>query len=426
MMPKGRFSSWLWPIVGYLLAAAVYAAWSFALTDPNMVFTSWPLYWQVQTWLWQNLFGQPIWLTLTYCLSLALLWLAFWGVWKASQTWQWSWKQWFLIWLLAISPLLLSNNALSHDVFNYIFNAKMVLVYHANPHVQVALDFATDPLTRFMHNTHTPAPYGYGWTIFSLLPYVLGLNKFVLTWFLFRCLSVLATGWLIWVLMQLHQQLFNRPIANRDLALVIFNPLFVIELISNSHNDLWLLVPALTAFWLAGQWLSKNKPNWGQLGLSLVLLGFSISTKLVTALLLPLWLTIVAWVSPSSDRLKIKLTAELQKLSHQTGLEPKWEIFWPLLASVILFIPLLTSRAQQFNPWYWTWVLVWLPLIKLPWWKNLLIIFSLSSLLRYIPWLLAGGYNDTIIWQQKLITWSLPLAWLLTTKLIAQYRYRRW
>lgn len=423
MMPK---TAWFWPILGYILAASLYTIWSFALTDPNMVFTSWQPYWQFQTWLWQNLFSQPIWLTITYCLCLVVLWLAFWAVWRASQTWQWSWKQWFLIWLLAVSPLLLSNNALSHDVFNYIFNAKMVLVYHANPHIQVALDFAADPLTRFMHNTHTPAPYGYGWTLFSLIPSLLGLNKFVLTWFLFRSLSVLATGWLIWILMKLHQQLFHKPIANRDLALVIFNPLFVIELVSNSHNDLWLLVPALMALWLAGQWLSQGKPNGAQLGASLVLLAFSISTKLVTGLLLPVWFTIMAWASPTSERLKTRLTTELQKLSHQTGLEPKWEIFWPILASVILFVPLFTSRSQQFHPWYWTWVLVWLPLIKLPWWKNLLIIFSVSSLLRYIPWLLAGGYTDTVLWHQKLITWSFPIIWLITTKLIAQYRYRPW
>ena len=43
----------------------------------------------------------------------------------------------------------------SYDIFNYLFNAKMVLIYGANPHIKTALEFAFDPMVRFMQNTHT-------------------------------------------------------------------------------------------------------------------------------------------------------------------------------------------------------------------------------------------------------------------------------
>jgi surface polysaccharide O-acyltransferase-like enzyme len=37
------------------------------------------------------------------------------------------------------------------------------------------------------------------------------------------------------------------------------------------------------------------------------------------------------------------------------------------------------------------------------------LVFSYFSLLRYIPWLLNGGFSDQVIFQQKLITWVVPV-----------------
>jgi hypothetical protein len=415
-MPKFSSLKTVLPWILYSLGLAAYSLWSFALTDPNLVYMSWSPYWQYQQWIWSTVFANPILLTLIYSTCIIVLFLIYGWVWKTAKHQAYNWRQWAIIWLLTISPLLLSNNALSHDVFNYMFNAKMVLVYHANPHEVVALNYPDDLWTRFMHNTHTPAPYGYGWTVFSLIPAILGLGKFTLTWWWFRWLNVFAVFGLIWILSKLHEQLFKTPLSSADLSLVIFNPLFVLEVISNSHNDLWLLVPALMALWLAGKWLLQEKPQWSELFLSIFLLGFSISTKIVTILLVPIWTTLIAWSLDISAKLKTQLNAQLVALNAQTKLNQTWQEAWPLLASSLLFAPLLTDRSQQFHPWYWLWVLVWLPLVKLAWWRQLMIVFSLSSLLRYLPWLLAGGYTDEVLWQQKLITWSLPIAWLLISK----------
>jgi hypothetical protein len=70
-----------------------------------------------------------------------------------------------------------------------------------------------------------------------------------------------------------------------------------------------------------------------------------------------------------------------------------------------MMLPLLTARSQQFHPWYLSWVLVWIPLHKKTMWSWWVLILSLSSLFRYIPWLLNDGFSDAILLQQKGITW---------------------
>ncbi|HCC84110.1 MAG TPA: hypothetical protein DEP87_00260 [Candidatus Pacebacteria bacterium] len=412
------------PLALYALVLTGYAFWSLSLTDPNLVYTSWPPYLRLQQWFWQVIFPNRPLLTGLYLGLMGLLWLSLSLIWSTAKNWHFGWRKWSLIWLITCSPLLLANNALSHDVFNYIFNAKMVAVYHVNPHIQVALDFKTDPLTRFMHNTHTPAPYGYGWTFFSLLPFGLSFGKFILAWWWFKWLNVIGTVLLIWLLMRLHQQIFGVKISAQDLVLVIFNPLFVIEFLGNSHNDLWLLMPALAAFYLVQNWLNQVKsPNLTKLLLSLGLLGFSISTKFVTVLLVPIWATCAAWSLPLASKLQHQINHQLKQFETLTGLTFTWQTYWPLLTSFILFAPLFTGRSQQFLPWYWSWVLIWLPFLRLKWWRQVIVAFSLSSLLRYLPWLWAGNYDGPVLTQQRLITWVIPLLWLLIYRGWEQYLY---
>ena len=301
-------------------------------------------------------------------------------------------------------PLILSYNALSRDVFNYLFNAKMVWVYQANPHVKTALDFARDEWVRFMHNIHTPAPYGQGWTLLSLIPYWLGQNKFLPSWIIFRLLSMASVLLLIPLLFKLAGQL-SIKLKLSDLGFVLLNPLFLIEIVSNSHNDLWMMLPAMWSFSL----LLERQQEDGTKNLKLVwpalLFAFSVSIKFATLAILPIWLyLLIRAVKPG-------LTTKL--LSFIPGLSNWLKLNWPLLVSLLMFLPLLTPRSKQFLPWYLTWSLIWLPLIKNKIWKMVLLAFSFSSLLRYFPWIAAGGYSQLVIRQQKIITWTIPLGALL-------------
>ena len=382
-----------WLLRGTLVLSLAYAIFSYSLTDPNLVLTSWQPYWNFQQLMWQYFFNNRQLLTITYGV-LIVGWFALylWGlkltysIKETAQQQTWLKKRFFIGWLIAISPLLLSYNALSHDVFNYIFNAKIVWVYQANPHVSVALDFATDNWTRFMHNTHTPAPYGYGWTALSLIPYALGFHKFLPTWLIFRLFAVLSVGLLLKVLQKLSRQLRGQPLSFHCLWLVFFNPLLIIEVVSNQHNDLWMMVPALAAFWLIMRLPTKH--NWPKIVGSAALLAFSISIKLGTAVLLPFWLIGIArafWP-------KIKRVFSWERLL--------------LFSSIALFIPLLTERSQQFLPWYLLWSLVWLSLVKARWWRAWVLVFSFTALLRYLPWLQALEYNGQVLLEQKWLLWG--------------------
>lgn len=281
----------------------------------------------------------------------------------------------------------------------------MVLIYHSNPHIHTALEFSGDPLLRFMNNTHTTAPYGYLWTALSLLPYLLGLNKFLLTFFAFKFFALLAL-----LLALLISEKFFKKVNYRQLAIFFFNPLVLIEVVSSAHNDLWMLVPALLAVYLAN---NLGQQKWLKILSIIALMTFSILIKYSTLALVPLILY---------SLLKDKL-GRLGKLNL-------WQYQYELM-SLALFVPLLTERSRQFLPWYLLWPLIFVPLVKNKWWRNLLIVFSLSSLLRYLPWFylipwMSFGMDTSaqIIWE-KAITWLIPAFYLLLSGVVFLFNKKR-
>lgn len=393
----------------YSFLLGVFAIFSYSLTAPNLVLTSWQHFWQFQEWMWNTFFNDRFLLSLSFIGLSLLIWLAYYLIIaKAKSGEKTETRKRSVSWLsiaLVVSPLLLANNALSHDVFNYIFNARMVIHYQANPHQQVALDFAQDPWTRFMHNTHTPAPYSYGWTALSLIPYFIGAvltgSKFLPTWLSFRFFSYLSWLGLVWLG---WRQQKKTPKKHRWWYYALWlNPLLIIEVVANVHNDLWMMVPAVASLLLLIK--RSTTQSWPKKLLSLVLLIISISTKQATLALVPLWFILACqwhW---------------LRKISPFLDKSVAWlKDNWAFVASFLMFLPLLTARSKHFLPWYLSWSLVWLPFINKRWspWKWSLLVLSLSSWLRYIPYLWTGNFEGAVIPQQKLITW-LPfgLFWLI-------------
>ncbi|MCA9369533.1 hypothetical protein KC686_00050 [Candidatus Woesebacteria bacterium] len=375
MMTKLLLARWIG-------VAAMWLVFSYSFTDPNLTLVNHSLYVSLQEWLWQHLFANKQLLTTLFFLFVFILFFLYFSSIKKYEK-----ILGYPIVLVGIFILLtLSYPALSHDIFNYIFNAKIVWVYQQNPHEVAALSFPDDVWTRFMHNTHTPAPYGYGWTLISLAPFSLGLSKFMPTFFLFKFFSFFSyISFFV---------LFTKKVTlSRYTLLFLLNPLVLIEILSSAHNDLWMMLPAVGAIML----LMKNRLSKKNSILALLLLTVSISIKLVTVVLLPIYLLRLAvehWNHP------------LRSLYMQS---------LPLFSSLILFLPLMTERSQQFLPWYLAWSLCWLPLfayIQHPvlkklgiYWSTVLITFSASSLFRYLPWIYENGYSPEIQLQQRLITW---------------------
>jgi hypothetical protein len=127
--------------------------------------------------------------------------------------------------------------------------------------------------------------------------------------------------------------------------------------------------------------------------ISIVFFWFSYQVKFASVVLIPvlagLWLD-VFWQAKGT----FKRCLEFLKM------------YWPELSAGLLFLPLFTDRSQQFNPWYLIWSLAFLPFIKVRWVRLTLIVFSLTSLLRYVPFLYLATYSPTEQLESRIITWS--------------------
>src|SRR6185437_11810090 len=96
---------------------------------------------------------------------------------------------WSLVGVTAV-VLAFSYNALSYDLFNYIFDAKILTHYHLNPYQYMALNFPQDPMLGFMHWTNRTYPYGPIWLGLTVPLSFVGANIFIITFYLFKFLIV--------------------------------------------------------------------------------------------------------------------------------------------------------------------------------------------------------------------------------------------
>lgn len=394
-------------VVLLLIGILCYTFFSYAFTDPNLLLLQAEWYQRFQQTMWETFFhNRPLtaWLFVVF---LVFFFLYYFVVLVKARKWQSLPVQA----LFVLVPLIISYNALSHDVFNYAFNAKMVVAYGANPHQKVALDFAQmDDWLRFMHNTHTPAPYGYGWTVFSLLPYIISGGKFFITWIGFKTLSFVSVVVLFFVLEYYSKQKRGRSLTAFEQVLVFANPLLYLETVSNAHNDLWMMSLSVFSFALMYRILIERKNNMQLLVVSGMVLLFSISVKLVTVLLIPFWLLLLALYCKKQGVIKSienRLPSWIVQLVNSLLVKGVRFLLTYLEDGIalVLLIPLLTSRSQQFLPWYLMWALVWMPFTKSVFIRVVLITLSVSSMFRYLPWILEGGYSAVVHSNELAITW---------------------
>jgi hypothetical protein len=390
-------------LISYFLLFVIFGIFSFVLTDPNLFLLKSDLFISFQTYLWKNILPMQNFRTIFYGSLIIVIFINYLLILKNWSKLNLNSKKNFWRFIIIISlPLIFSYNALSYDLFNYIFNAKMVVEFGANPHIQTAINFPDEPMLRFMNNVHTPAPYGYGWTALSLLPYLAGLGKFLSTFIVFKLFAFLSLLSTLFI-----SEKFFKKVDYSKLALLFLNPLFLIEILSSAHNDLWMLAPALLAIYLA---TNLNNKKLSKIFFIIILMIISISIKYATVALLPFLIYLIY-----KDKLE-----KIIKLP---------DIFD--LMSLTLFLPLLTERSRYFLPWYLIWSLVFLPLIKSKFLRNLLIVFSFSSLLRYLPWFYYLPWmsfhldNSNLFPLQKLITWTIPGFYLLLSGVVFLFNRRR-
>ncbi|MFH1244192.1 MAG: hypothetical protein V1487_01260, partial [bacterium] len=283
----------------------------------------------------------------------------------------------FLALIFALSYPLLSS-----DVFKYLFAAKEVLVYHANPHTVPPQVFEGDTWLRFMRWIHTPSPYGPVMTALTIPYYVLGLGKFVPSLYLFKLDQIFWYGLSIWIIGKLAGK--RSVLAQLFFAL---NPLVLIEWLVNAHNDAPMISLLLLSLYLLS--LGKRLP-------ALISLLFSIGIKYATVFFLPV--------------IFLYKKFSLSTIVH--------------CSLIILFLaPLLYHYSSQYQPWYVTWLVPLAALSGSPVILTLTATYSLGALLRYIPFIQFGLWQGSATYFALLTFTPLALTvlYFLLLKFIQSY-----
>ncbi len=373
--------------------------WSYALVDGNLTLLPWEpfMQWQTSRWQAQANFSLIAWQYVGIVLVWWGMFLSVFALWHKESVQKVSWAFGVLS-LTGILFLFLGHNAHTRDIYNYLFNAKMWLSYGADPHIRTALEFSYDPWTRFMHNTHMPAPYGYGWTLWSFIPYILsgaGMS-FLLSYFAMRgwmvlglLLLLVATWWAV------QSQVFSKSERWWRWALVGLHPLLLMEAVLNGHNDVWMMAPVIVAYGIA----LRPRQRWHWIVI-LFLLAFSAFLKFATVAVWPIFVLFL--LQDVVTQMKIGIPRILSVWKN-FGIRYSGDF-----AAVCMVLPLLTPRSKFFLPWYAVWFLAWLPFGRLEGVRWILLGLSFTSMLRYVPWMLANYSYDsaTIQSEMQLITWS--------------------
>lgn len=262
---------------------------------------------------------------------------------------------------------------LSSDVFNYMFDAKILLHYHLSPYTHKALDFPSDDWIRFMRWTHRYSPYGPAWLLLSIFPALLGFGKFILSLLAFKVLAgifhILNTIIIYRILTKIK--------SNEILLGVTFyalNPLLLIEGVSNGHNDVVLATSILLTVYFV---------VYKKVTLSTFIMAIGFLIKYLPVLTLP-GLLLIALKKVSIEKFIILNFIMLL-------------LFTIIVSTFPLTVPFISkgSTQVQFQPWYLFWTI---PIVALTGNKRLVLIsiaICFGAMFRYIPYLYNGDWSHT-------------------------------
>lgn len=354
----------------YFLSIAALFFYSYTQVDLSLTLSKASLYQTVEKgFQYIGYFQRPL-STNLYIIIIALLttgyiWLLF-----VARKGRLSVAMFWKITLLCTIILTFSYNAFSYDLFNNIFDAKIITHYHQNPFIKTALDFPHDPMLSFMHWVQRPYPYGPIMLVFTVPLSYIGLQYFLPTFFLFKIVNGVLFLGIIYFLRKIIL-IVHKKEDTFTLVLFALNPLVLIEALVSAHNDIAMLFLALWGIYL----LLKKK--WLLAG---VLILLSALTKQVSVFLFaPVFVYMI------SEIFFKKHFLSLQKFL--------WFCVFAMTAGLFY---VLTQR--EFQPWYLLWILPFLVLVQQ---SKLLISFiigiSVGALLRYVPFLYLGNWDGIAI-----------------------------
>lgn len=342
-------------MIAYLLFAGLLACltiYSYVLVDPNITFVNHQLWTEFREMMVQvGYHDRPLSWYLYIGIMTALTGFHLWALRFSSKL-----NPWRLA-LIAGSILAFSYPFLSHDFFNYLFDAKILTVYGDNPYLMRAMDYPEDPWLRFMHWTHRTYPYGPLFLVITLIPSFLGMGTFVLSFLLMKLTFVGFYLAAVWAL--------NR-INSRYALLFATQPFVLVEGLVSAHNDL--------------------------IGVSLALIGvlFLLQDKKLQAGTFLVLSVLIKYMT-----LPFVILTKTNRFHQQ----------WIALAGIVALIGYITI-TRDFQQWYLLHLFVLIPF--LPRLIERLQILFLGALLSYYPFIRLGGWGDERHVQLKL--WIVGIA----------------
>lgn len=326
-------------VIAYGITLVLLALYSFSLLDPNITVINTDLWTQFRNIMVEFGYYHRNTSTIVYLALVVLLTLFHLHFLRNAKKFQ--------VMRLAVvtaALLLFSYPFLSHDLFNYMFDAKIFTFYHQNPYLHKASDFVDAHELRFMHWTHRTYPYGPTFLPLTLIPSFLGLGKFSASFLAFKIFF--AAFYLLGV----------RALCKMNERWAMFfatQPLVIIEGLINNHNDL----VAVSLGLIGVQMLWGKKQLLGRM--------FFVLSGGIKYLTLPL---LLIQKSPNS-------------------------IFTRLLFGVVVLLLLYLSFAQEVQPWYFLSLFVFIPYM-FEFMKRLQIFFF-GLLFSYYPFVLYGTWGDS-------------------------------
>jgi hypothetical protein len=172
---------------------------------------------------------------------------------------------------------VLSYNAFSYDLFNYLFYPKITIYYHQNPYLQSPLNYPNDSMVHFMRWTGQTYPYGPVWLALSIPLSYLGMGFLIPTLILFKLFmtfSFLGTVYYV----QKIVNVINPKLVALSVVFIGLSPLFLIESIVSPHIDIVMMFFALASLY----YLLRKKYK-----VAIVLFALSVGIKFAIIFALP-------------------------------------------------------------------------------------------------------------------------------------------
>jgi len=345
----------------YFVLVGAMSVYSYALVDPNFTLVNHP-FWEifrnsaVSLGYHNRLYSWYIYLALVVLLFVA------------QYFFMRSWKKYNPLRISVVVALLLlaAYPLLSHDFFNYLFDAKIVTYYHKNPYILRALDFPNDPWVRFMHWTHRTYPYGPSFLIASLIPSFISGGKLIFNYIFFKVLFASCYVGSVWALSKIHK---------KYALFFATSPLVLIEGLVNTHNDMLALFLAF----LGISFLWNNKKYSAR-----ILFALSFLTKYISFPIL--------FVTRQKSMWTLGSFIVLHLLLAYLGIQQEIQAWYFL--NLFIFIPWYFKYIQSLTILYIGLLMSYYPYIRMDGWngsnvqiKHTIILVSLGMTVLYLLYL---------------------------------------